>query len=56
MFNKQDLLEQRLTISPVLVTFWKIKNVRSAISHGASNEPEVYLEPSQTSTRKLLQK
>ena len=56
MFNKQDLLEQRLTISPVLVTFWKIKNVRSAISNGASNEPEVYLEPSQTSTKKLLQK
>ena len=31
--------------------YFKIKLSGGAISHGASNEPETYLEPNQTSTR-----
>ena len=33
------------------IRYWKIKLFTGPISHGASNEPEIYFEPSQTFTR-----
>ena len=37
------------TKSELVLTYCKIKVFSGAIFHGASNEPEGYLEPSQTS-------
>ena len=38
------------------MTLQKKKLFSGAILYGVSNEPEVHLEPSQTSTRAFLQK
>ena len=40
----------------LVMKYCKIKLFSGAILHGASNEPEAYLEPSQTSVRKRFRK
>ena len=48
-FNVMFLFSK--TKDELLMKYCKIKLFSGAISNGVSNEPEAYLDPSQTSTR-----